>query len=151
MRHRRPAIMALITLTVLAAGPLPPEAASAQTPTVPGAPGITSVTAGDRQLTVNWSAASTPADRPVVDYQVMYRAGSSGAWSMASSYSVSYDSGVQSAPDTTWAHDRDPLDLGSLSGGGSHVRRAHQGWSPQSGRCLPDQDRCGGGAHTRRW
>ncbi len=107
-------ITALIALTVVAAGLVPREAATAQTPNVPGAPSITSVTAGDRQLAVSWSAASTPADRPIIDYQVMYRAGSSGAWSMASSYGVSYDSGVHSGSDTTWAHNRDPLDLKAI-------------------------------------
>ena len=104
----------MITTTAVVAGVLP---ARGDTGTqTPGAPSITSVTAGDRQLTVKWSASSTPADRPVIDYQVMYRPGSSGAWSMASTYSVSYDSDVQDDSDTTWAHNRNPLDLGTLSG-----------------------------------
>ena len=112
---RRVTIIVLITSTAVVAGVLPAHGDTATQ--TPGTPSITSVTAGDRQLTVNWSASSTPADRPVVDYQVMYRAGSSGAWSMASTYSVSYDSGVQDGSDSTWAHDRDPLDVGALSGG----------------------------------
>ena len=123
--HPRTAIMALITLTALVAGVLPVGGDTATQ--TPGAPGITSVTAGDRQLTVNWSASTTPADRPVVDYQVMYREGT-GAWSMASSYSVFYDSAVQTGSDTTWAHDRDPLDLGAPTGGiATYVERTTGG------------------------
>ena len=120
------AVIALIASTAVVASVLP---ARGDTGTqTPGAPSITSVTAGDRQLTVNWSASSTPADRPVVDYQVMYRAGSSGTWSMASTYSVSYDSAVQTGSDTTWAHDRDPLDLGAPTGGiTSYVERTKGG------------------------
>ena len=123
---RRAAIIALVASTAVVASVLP---ARGDTGTqTPGAPSITSVTVGDRQLTVNWSASSTPADRPIVDYQVMYREGSSGAWSMASTYSVSYDSGVQGGSDSTWAHDRDPLDLGALSGGiSTYVERTKGG------------------------
>ena len=123
------AIVALIALVAVAMGTLSmSELAIAQTPTVPGAPSITSVTAGDRQLSVNWSAASTPADRPVVDYQVVYREGSSGAWSMASSYGISHDSAEQSGSDTTWAHNRDPLDLGTVTGGvASYIERTNGG------------------------
>ena len=130
-RYRR-ALAALISATALV-GLLPAVGpASAETLTVPGAPVIASVTAGDRQLAVDWNASTTPADRPVIDYQVMYRAGSSGTWSMASTYSISYDSGTQTGSDTTWAHDRDPLDLGVIpsdhaSGVHSYVERTNGG------------------------
>ena len=130
-RYRR-ALAALISATALV-GLLPAVGpASAETPSVPAAPVIASVTAGDRQLAVDWNASTTPADRPVIDYQVMYRAGSSGTWSMASTYSISYDSGTQTGSDTTWAHDRDPLDLGVIpsdhaSGVHSYVERTNGG------------------------
>ncbi len=103
------ALLALVC--VLAVSPASVEAQSE-----PGAPSISSVSVGDRQLTVNWNAASAPSDKPVVDYQVMYRAGSGGDWSMASSYSVSFDSSAQTGSDTTWAHNRNPLDLGAVTG-----------------------------------
>ena len=113
--NRRFAVMLLVAVVVLAAGgPALRGAANAQTPGVPGASAITSVTVGDRQLTVNWSSSSTSADRPVVEYQVMYRPGSSGAWSQAPAYSISYDSAVQSGSDVTWAHNRNPLALKAI-------------------------------------
>ena len=100
-------------MLALAASP-----ALAQTPTTPpGAPSISSVTAGDRQLAVNWSAATSPSDKPVVDYQVEYRAGSSGDWTNTATYSLSYDSAVQTGSDTTWSHQQDPLKLGTPTGG----------------------------------
>ena len=121
--------MTLLALVATTVGVLSASSAAiAQTPSVPGAPNITSVTAGDRQLSVNWSAATTPADRPIIDYQVMYREGNSGAWSMASSFSLSYDSDVQTGSDTTWAHDRDPLDLGTVTGGAApYIERTNGG------------------------
>ena len=121
--------MALLALVATTVGILSLSgAAIAQTPSLPGVPSITSLTAGDRQLSVNWAAASTPADRPIIDYQVMYREGSSGTWSMASSFGLSFDSTVQSGSDTTWAHDRDPLDLGTVTGGvASYIERTNGG------------------------
>ena len=130
-RHGR-ALAALISASALL-GLLPSvSSANAQTPSVPAAPVIASVTAGDRQLAVDWNASTTPADRPVIDYQVMYRAGSSGTWSMASTYGLSYDSGTQTGSDTTWAHNRDPLDLAVIpsdhaSGVQSYVERTNGG------------------------
>ena len=130
---RRRAPVALIAVTALA-GLLPAVgAASAQASTVPGAPVISSVTAGDRQLTVSWSASSAPADQPVIDYQVMYRVGSSGGWSVPDDiYGHSYDSGVQSGTDRAWTHNRDPLDLGVIpsghaSGVQNYVERTSEG------------------------
>ena len=131
-RRRRRALAALISATALV-GLLPAIGpASAETLTVPGAPVIASVTSGDRELAVDWNASSTPVDRPVIDYQVMYRAGSSGSWSMASTYSLSYDSGTQANSDTTWAHNRDPLDLDTIpsdhaSGVQSYLERTNGG------------------------
>ena len=98
-------------MLALAASP-----ALAQTPTPPGAPSISSVTGGDRQLAVNWSAATSPSDKPVVDYEVQYRAGSSGDWTTSSTYGVTFESIVQSGSDPTWAHNRNPLDLGTVTG-----------------------------------
>ena len=116
----RSAVAALIALALVIAFAVAVLSASgvarAQTLTPPAAPSISSVTAGDRQLTVNWNAATTPGDKPVVDYQVEYRAGSSGDWQMASSYDISFDSPVQTGTDTTWAHNRNPLDLGPVTG-----------------------------------
>ena len=114
----RSAVATLIALAIAVAVAVlsASGAARAQTPVPPGAPSISSVTAGDRQLTVNWNAATTPGDKPVVDYRVEYRAGSSGDWQMASSYDISFDSPVQTGTDTTWAHNRNPLDLGPVTG-----------------------------------
>ena len=114
----RLAVAALIALAIaIAVAVLPASGdARAQTLIPPGAPSISSVTAGDRQLTVNWNAATTPGDKPIVDYRVEYRAGSSGDWTMASSYDISFDSPVQTGTDTTWAHNRNPLDLGPVTG-----------------------------------
>ena len=106
------ATAALIALVCAATGVL-----SADTKTPPAKPTISSVTVGDRQLTVNWSAATTPSDKPVVDYQVEYRAGTSGDWTNTATYSLSYDSAEQTGSDTTWSHQQDPLDLGTPSGG----------------------------------
>ena len=116
---RRAAVAALLVAAAVAGGAVLARGdVGAQTPAVPGKPVVSSVTAGDRQLTVNWSAASTPSGKPVVDYEVQYRAGSSGDWSAAAAatYSISFDSTVQTGSDATWAHDRDPLDLGTITG-----------------------------------
>ena len=111
-------------MLALAASP-----ALAQTPTTPpGAPSISSVTASDRQLAVNWSAATSPSDKPVVDYEVQYRAGSSGDWSTSSTYSITYDSTAQDGSDTTWAHNRYPLDLGTITGdAAAYIERTNGG------------------------
>ena len=109
-------LLGLATLILLTAG-IGLNVLSADTKTPPAKPTISSVTVGDRQLTVNWNAATTPSDKPVVDYQVEYRAGSSGDWTNTATYSVSYDSTVQTGPDTTWSHQQDPLELGTPSGG----------------------------------
>ena len=112
----RSAVAALVALAVAAAVLSALGVARAQATVPPNAPSISSVTVGDRQLTVNWNAATTPGDKPVVDYQVQYRAGSSGDWSTASSYSIVYESPEQTGSDTTWAHNRNPLDLGVVTG-----------------------------------
>ena len=112
----RYAVAALVALAIAAAVLSALGVARAQAAVPPNAPSISSVTAGDRQLTVNWNAATTPGDKPVVDYQVEYRAGSSGDWSTASSYSIVYESPEQTGSDTTWAHNRNPLDLGAVTG-----------------------------------
>ena len=112
-------IRVFIIVTLIALVWAASEGLSAQTPTTPGKPTV-SITAGDRQLTVNWTAASAPADKPVIDYEIQYRSGTSGDWSnTATSYSISADSGVLADPDpaeATWAHNRDPLDLGAITG-----------------------------------
>ena len=109
-------LLGLAALTLLAAT-LTVGVLSADTKTPPAKPAISSVTVGDRQLTVNWNAATAPSDKPVIDYQVEYRAGSSGDWTNTATYSVSYDSDVQTDSDTTWSHQQDPLDLGTPTGG----------------------------------
>ena len=113
--RRRFAVLALIALAVTTVGALPsPEAAIAQTPGVPGAPSITSVTVGSFQLTPNWAPPADTGSSAITDYEVRYRAGTSGDWS--SGFDHSYDSGTQTASEVTWSHDQDPLDLGSPTG-----------------------------------
>ena len=114
---RRPSMTTLAALLLALICVLTISPSSVEAKSAPGAPSISSVTAGDRQLTVSWSAASTPSDKPVVDYQVEYRAGTSGDWSNTATYSLSYDSAVQTGSDTTWSHQQDPLELGTPTGG----------------------------------
>ena len=104
-------IVALIALAWAASDGL-----SAQTPTTPGKPGTPSITAEDRQLAVDWDAPTDTGGSAIVDYEIQYRSGASGDWSNTATYSVRYDSTVQTGSDTTWAHNRDPLDLGAITG-----------------------------------
>ena len=79
-------------------------------------------------LAVNWSAATSPSDKPVVDYEVQYRAGSSGDWTTSSTYGVTFESIVQSGSDPTWAHNRNPLDLGTVTGdAAAYIERTNGG------------------------
>ena len=118
----------LIALVCAATGVL-----SADTKTPPGKPAVSSVTAADRQLTVNWNAASAPSDKPVVDYQVTYRAGSSGDWTNTATYSLSYDSGDLTGEETTWSHQQDPLNLGTPTGGNIAAYVAPEPFTTQNG------------------
>ena len=84
---------------------------------------------------MDWDAPTDTGGSAIVDYEIQYRSGASGDWSNTATYSVRYDSTVQTGSDTTWAHNRDPLDLGAItSDAATYLERVN---NPGSQNNLP--------------